>query len=59
MVGETGHIQNYLSFITSQLIPDLLSLLDTLQIAPGVSWLAFIVALTLLCILIGSVVMRV
>lgn len=59
MVGETGHIFNYLTWITSHLIPDLLNLLDSLAVASGVSWLGLLVGVTLLCILIGSVVMRV
>lgn len=59
MVGEIAFIRNYLSFITSQLIPDLLNLLDSLAVASGVSWLGLVVGVTLLCLLIGSVVMRV
>lgn len=59
MVGEIAFIQNYLSFITSQLIPDLFTLLDSLAVASGVSWLGLVVGITLLCLLIGSVVMRV
>lgn len=52
-------VVNYLDFVVKTIIPDCLVLLDSLTITDGVSWLGLIVAVTLLCIAIGSVLMRV
>lgn len=52
-------VVEYLDYIVQDLIPRILLLLDSLLIADGVSWLGFIIAVTLLCLVIGSILMRV
>lgn len=49
----------YLDYIIGQLLPDVFGLLDSLMVANGVSWLGLCIAVTLLCIIIGSILMRV
>lgn len=52
-------VVQYLDFILGDMLPEFIALLNSLMIAKGVSWLGLIVAVTLLCIVIGSVLMRV
>lgn len=52
-------IVEYLDYVVVHMLPDVFLLLDSLMIAPGVSWLGLIVAVTLLCIVIGSILMRI
>lgn len=52
-------VTQYLDFIIQDLFPRILLLLDSLLIAEGVTWLGFVVAVTLLCLIIGSILMRV
>lgn len=52
-------IVKYLDYAVGTILPDLLVLLDSLMIVEGVSWLGLVVAVILLCIIIGSIVMRV
>lgn len=52
-------VVQYLDFIVKELLPDFFQLLGSLMVAPGVSWLGLCVAVILLCIVIGSVLMRV
>lgn len=49
----------YLDYLIGDLMPKLFQLLDSLMITNGVSWLGLSIAVTLLCILIGSILMRV
>lgn len=52
-------VVEYLDFIVGTMLPGFVNLLNSLIIAPGVSWLGLCVAVILLCIVIGSVLMRV
>lgn len=52
-------VVQYLDYLIGQFMPALFHLLDSLMVAPGVSWLGLSIAITLLCILIGSILMRV
>lgn len=52
-------IVDFLDFMVGQMLPDFLMLLNSLMLAPGVSWLGFIIAVTLLCIVIGAILLRV
>ena len=52
-------ITQYLDYLIGDLMPKLFQLLDSLMITNGVSWLGLSIAVTLLCILIGSIIMRV
>lgn len=52
-------IKSFMDFFVTSLFPNFISFLDSLLIAPGVSFLGLIVAVTLLCIVIGAVLMRV
>lgn len=52
-------VVQYLDFMVQELLPDFFSLLGSLMITNGVSWLGLCVAVILLCIVIGSVLMRV
>ena len=52
-------IDRYLNYVITGFLPDMLAFLDSLIISEGVSWLGLSVAITLLCIVIGSIVMRV
>lgn len=52
-------VVQYLDFIVGELLPGFFGLLNSLMVAPGVSWLGLIIAVTLLCIVIGSILMRV
>lgn len=52
-------IESYLDYILGQLLPKILQLLNSLMIANGVSWIGLILAVTMLCIVIGSILMRV
>lgn len=49
----------YLDYLIGVLMPKVFQLLDSLLLAPGVSWLGLSIAVTLLCIVIGSILMRV
>ena len=52
-------ISQYLDYLVGELMPKFFQLLDSFMIAPGVSWLGLSIAVILLCILIGSILMRV
>lgn len=52
-------VVEYLSFLLAQLMPKVFQLLDSLMITDGVSWLGLSIAVTLLCTVIGSILMRV
>lgn len=52
-------ITQYLDYLIGDFMPQLFQLLDSLMITNGVSWLGLSIAVTLLCILIGSILMRV
>ena len=52
-------IEQYLTYMIQDLFPRILILLDSLLIADGVSWLGLTIAVTLLCLVIGSILMRV
>lgn len=49
----------YLDYLIGDFMPRFFQLLDSLMIADGVSWLGLSIAVTLLCIVIGSILMRV
>lgn len=52
-------IKQYIDFFVGQLLPNLFLMLDSLMIAENVSFLGLVIAVILLCIVIGSVLMRV
>lgn len=52
-------IVDFLDFFVVELFPALFQFLDSLQIADGVSFLGVLIAVILLCVVIGSVLMRV
>lgn len=52
-------IVEYLDYMVSELLPDFFQLLNSLMITSGVSWLGLCIAVILLCIVIGSILMRV
>lgn len=52
-------VVKYLDYLIGGFMPRFFMLLDSLLLAPGVSWLGLSIAVTLLCILIGSILMRV
>lgn len=52
-------IVEYLDYLIGNLMPKVFRLLDSLMIAPGVSWLGLSIAIILLCFVIGSILMRV
>lgn len=52
-------IVSWLEYFIGDLIPDVFGLLNQLMIVDGVSWLGLGIAVTLLCVLIGSLLMRV
>ena len=52
-------VVEYLDYLVFTLLPKVYLMLDSLMIAPGVSWLGLLVAVTLLCIVIGSIIMRI
>ena len=52
-------IVKYLDYLIGDILPDIFLLLNSLMIADGVSWLGLVIAVTLLCVVIGSVLMRV
>ena len=52
-------IVKYLDYLIGDMLPDVFRLLNSLMIAEGVSWLGLVIAVTLLCVVIGSVLMRV
>lgn len=52
-------IVQYLDYLIGDLMPKVFRLLDSFILAPGVSWLGLSIAVTLLCIVIGSILMRV
>ena len=52
-------VVDFLDYMISSLMPRVFQLLDSLMITNGVSWLGFSIAVTLLCIVIGSILMRV
>lgn len=52
-------VTQYLQYLLGTFMPAFFRFWDSLLIAPGVSWLGFSIAVTLLCIVIGSILMRV
>lgn len=52
-------IVQYLDYIVGELLPDVFDLLNSLMLTNGVSWLGLSIAVTLLCVVIGSILMRV
>lgn len=52
-------VVQYLDYIVGELLPDVFGLLNSLMVTNGVSWLGLSIAVTLLCIVIGSILMRV
>ena len=52
-------IVTFLDYMIGDMLPDFFKLLNSLMIADGVSWLGLIIAVTLLCVVIGSILMRV
>lgn len=52
-------VVQYLDYLIGELMPEVFLLLDSFILAPGVSWLGLSIAVTLLCIVIGSILMRV
>lgn len=52
-------VVQYLDYLIRDLMPQVFQLLDSLTFAPGVSWLGLSIAVSLLCIVIGSILMRV
>lgn len=52
-------VVEYLDYLIGDLMPKVFQLLDSFIISPGVSWLGLSIAVTLLCIVIGSILMRV
>lgn len=52
-------VVQYLDYLITDLMPKVFLLLDSLMLAPGVSWLGLSIAVTLLCVVIGSILMRV
>lgn len=52
-------IVKYLDYLIGDMLPDVFRLLNSFMIADGVSWLGLVIAVTLLCVVIGSVLMRV
>lgn len=52
-------IVEYLDFLVIEMLPVYFQFMDSLLITGGVSWLGLTVAVILLCILIGSILMRV
>lgn len=52
-------VVDFLDYIVGDMLPDFFALLDSLMIAEGVSWLGLVVAVSLFCIVIGSILMRV
>lgn len=49
----------YLDYLIGDLMPKVFQLLDSMILSPGVSWLGLSIAVSLLCIVIGSILMRV
>lgn len=52
-------VVSYLDYLVFTVLPALFNRLASYMIAPGVSLLGFLVAVIILCVVIGSVVMRV
>lgn len=52
-------IKNYLDWITGTLLPSFFNYLNGLMIVPGVSLLGFIVAIAIICIVVGAILFRV
>lgn len=52
-------INDYIQYLLGTMLPDFFLVLDSFLIVDGVSILGLIVAVTLLCYFIGSILMRV
>lgn len=52
-------IWNYISYFLSELLPRYFSFLDSLMITGDVSFLQLMVAVILLCVVIGAILLRV
>ena len=52
-------VVSYLDYLVFTFLPSLFNLLASYMIAPGVSLLGFLVAVAILCVVIGAVVLRV
>lgn len=52
-------IKSYLDWITGTLLPTFFSYLNSLMIVPGVSLLGLVIAITIICIVVGAILFRV
>lgn len=52
-------IVEYLDYMVESFMPQMFQFLSSLMVTDGVSWLGLSVCVTLLCIVIGSILMRV
>ena len=52
-------VKSYLDWITGTLLPTFFSYLNSLMIVPGVSLLAFVIAVSIVCIVVGAILFRV
>lgn len=52
-------IKSYLDWITGSFLPSFFNQLNGLMIAPGVSFLGFLVAIAIICIVVGAILFRV
>lgn len=51
-------IVQYLDYMVTEMLPGFFSLLASLEVGSGVNLLSFIVACILMCIVIGSLILR-
>lgn len=49
---------SYVNFFVDDFLPSIVRSLSSMQIAPGVSLFAFLIAVALLCIVIGGILIR-
>ena len=52
-------VAEYLDWLINFYLPEFFLLLNALDIVPGVSLLGFIIAVTILCVVVGAILMRV
>ena len=52
-------VVEFLGWLTTDFLPDFFGWFNGLMIAPGVSLLGFVIAISIICIVVGAILFRV
>lgn len=55
---QVNWLVQFVQFFVNEFVPTMVSTLSSLVLAPGVSLFAFLIAVALLCLVIGGILLR-